>query len=276
MRTRAIEWRKLVIYSVLCIWAFIVIVPNAYMVLMSFKSLDEITGAGSFSIPKKFHIENYVFPFMKRGFGRYFMNTLFVSSTITVAVVFLCSMAGYSLSKFDYFGKNVIFLFILITMMIPFLAIAIPIFTIARDLHLINNYQGLIIPMIITPFGIFLMRQYMLSIPTEYIEAARVDGYSEFGIYWKIVLPLVKPAIAVLAVLTFLDNYNQFFWPLLIINTDKYVTLPLALAHFQNDYATDYHYLMAMSVLAVVPVLALFSILARHVIKGVTLAGLKG
>jgi ABC-type glycerol-3-phosphate transport system permease component len=247
------------------------------MISTSLKPLEEVFTIPIQFVPSKFQLNNFIEPFREQpSLPRYYLNSVFVTSSITISTILFCSLAGYSLAKFDYKGKNWLFLFILSTMMIPYQILMIPFFLIAKKLHMLNSYLGLILPFAMSPFGVFLMRQHMLSLPNELIEAARIDGCSEFRIFIKIILPLSKPAISALAIFTFMLQWDNFFWPLIIISKDKYLTLPLAIMRFQGDYLTYYNLMMAVSLLAMLPVLIVFFIAQKRFIEGMVLSGMKG
>jgi multiple sugar transport system permease protein len=209
-------------------------------------------------------------------FGRYFFNSLIVGVCTTLLNVFFAALTGYGFAKYNFWGKNFLFISILSTLMIPFQAIMVPLFIIVRDFGWLNTYQGLIIPWAISAFGVFLMRQFILSIPNELMDAARIDGDSEFGIFWHVILPLSKTPLVTLAIFTFLDSWNNLLWPLIIITKTDMRTVSLGLTEFQTLHGTAYNLLMAGSTIATIPILLLFIFLQRYFIRGVVLSGLKG
>jgi multiple sugar transport system permease protein len=210
-----------------------------------------------------------------QNFTRYFVNTAFVAIAITVGNLLLASLAGYSLSKFRYFGRGVLFLLILSTMMLPLEVTMVPLFLIVKKFGWPNTYEGLIVPFIVEGFGVFLMRQYLQSIPNELIEAARIDGASELRIYAQIVMPLCKPALAALGVFTFREAWDMYIWPLIIVTKDSLRTLPLGISLFMSSFGTAWDQLMAVAAIGTLPMVLLFFFLQRSFIKGIAISGLK-
>lgn len=251
-------------------------VPLLYMVSTSLKLPSEVFELPMRWIPRGFRIENYITPLQTKPFGRWFFNSAYVATASTIIVVITSALAGYSFAKFDYRGRDLLFAFIIATLMIPVEAFFVPLFILVRDLGWLNSYTGLIIPAGGSAFGIFLMRQHMLSMPDELIEAARIDGASEFRIFWNIVLPINQPAISSLAIFSFMLNWNSFLYPLLVASEDAYRTLPLGLASFESAYSTNYPQLMAVSFLAMLPILIIFFILQNKFIESMALSGVKG
>jgi len=268
---------KTAIYLVLIILAIIFTIPVFWMFSSSFKSLENTLTVSIKWLPEKLHFENYTEIWGAEQFKTYFLNSLVVAITVTFATIFLASLTGYGLSKFDFPGRQVIFLFILSTMMVPFQVIAIPLYIIVRYFGWIDTYQGLIIPGALTGFGVFFMKQYIQTISNEFIDVARIDGCSEFGIFWRIILPLSKPALAALGILTFLGSWNNLLWPLIVIQSEGLKTLPLGLAKImQSEYGVRYNVLMSGAAIASAPMIIAFLIFQRRITKGITLGGLKG
>ena len=226
-------------------------------------------------IPDPILWENYVIPFKQRPIARYFLNSTVVATTITFLNVITCTMAGYSFAKFDYIGRDWMFLSVLATLMVPIQVIVIPLFVLVKYLGWLNSYAGLIIPSATSAFGIFLMRQYFQTIPSELMEAARIDGCGEWRIFRQIILPLVKPAVSALVIFIFMHNWNNLLWPLLVITQDNMMTLPLGIASFESTYSTNYPHLMAVSLASTAPVLLVFLVLQKQFIQGMALSGLK-
>jgi multiple sugar transport system permease protein len=208
----------------------------------------------------------------------YYRNSLTVSGLVTLSTLLTCSLAGYIFAKFDFFAKRVLFIVILATMMIPFQVIVIPIYIIFHSLKLLDSLWALIIPGLVSAYGIFLMRQFMKTIPSELIDAARIDGCSEFGIFWRVVIPLCKPALSALGIFTFMLSWDDFFWPLLVLQSEKNFTLPFGVYQF-GSWMIHGQYtplIMAIATMAMIPVLIVFLIGQRQFIEGITLTGLKG
>ena len=264
------------LYAVLGLGAAFMLVPFAYALSGSLTPERELFAAPIRWIPSSPQWRNYVLPF-ERSYARYFLNSAVVSLAQTLSPLFLCSMAGYSLAKFSYPGRTIAFVFILSTIMLPLQVTLIPAFLIVKQLGWLNSYLGLIVPGLATTFGTFLMRQFFLGIPSEYLDAARIDGASEPAIYWRIMLPMIRPALAALAIFSFTGSWNSFLWPLVIVNDDQMRTIPLGIVYyFGQNRVPEYGQLLAVSLLATLPVLAVFVIMQRDILKGAALSGLKG
>lgn len=267
---------RIALFVGIVIQTALMMVPLFYMLSTSFKAQNEVFTLPIQWIPSQFLIENYTQPLQEKPFLRWFFNSTFVATASTALVVLTSSLAGYSFAKFRYPGRNLLFWIIIATLMIPLEAMIVPLFVLVRDLGWLNTYTGLIIPAGGSAFGIFLMRQHMLSMPDELIEAARIDGASEPYIFWRIVLPINQPALSALAIFSFMWNWNSFLYPLLVASTDEMRTLPIGLASFESAYSTNYPQLMAVSVLACIPVLIVFFILQNRFIESMALTGVKG
>jgi len=264
------------LFIVAAIIALMFLFPMVYTVISSLKPLEDITSVPMRWIPREIRLRNFIEPFIEKNFGIYFFNSTFVTVTVTFSSLFFCSLAGYSLTKFDYKGKNFFFILVLMTMMVPIEITIVPLAIIVRKLGWMNSYPGLIVPVAITPFGIFWMRQFMITIPKDYAEAGRIDGLSEFGIFMKLILPLCKPALGALAIFTFMGNWNSLIWPLIVASKDQYRTITVGLVAFEGEFFTPYNHLFAMSVVAVLPTLVIFLILRTKLIKGLAMVGIKG
>lgn len=265
-----------ILFAGIVLQTIIFMIPLIYMISTSFKLPNEVFELPIQWIPETLRFENYIDPLQEKPFLRWFFNSVIVAVSVTVLVVITSTLAGYSFAKFDYPGRDLMFGFILATFMIPLEAMIVPLFTLVRDLGWLNTYTGLIVPAGGSAFGVFLMRQHMLSMPDELIEAARIDGASEFRIFWNVVLPINQTAISTLSIFAFMWNWNSFLYPLLVASTDELRTLPLGLASFESAYSTNYPQLMAVSFLAMLPVLILFLVLQNKFIESMTLSGIKG
>jgi multiple sugar transport system permease protein len=210
------------------------------------------------------------------SFEIFFRNSLFVAITVTFLTLLTSSMAGYVFAKYNFRGRDALFVIILSMLMIPFNISIIPLYALMLDLEWTNSYWALIIPSAFSPFGIFLMRQFMHSIPDELLDAARIDGASEFGIFFRIVMPLSTAALAALAIFTFIAQWDDFLWPLVILDVPALYTLPLGLAQFRGRVGTNVGGLAAASMLAVIPVLIVYFIAQRRFIEGIAMTGMKG
>ena len=223
----------------------------------------------------KFAWGNYVEIFGKFAFGRYLWNSVFITVVATIITLIFNAMAAFALSKYRFTGHNVVFLMVLSTLMIPPTIILVPNFLVISQLGLLNSLWGVIWPAVATPTGVFLLRQYMLTIPDELIDAARMDNASEWRIFWRIILPLSAPALAVLAIFSVMWRWNDFLWPLIVLSRSENFTLQLALNAFQGDLVTQWNYLLAMTVITLLPVTAVFAFLQRHIATGIASAGVK-
>ena len=272
-------WRGVItgtlFYASLSLVCLIFVAPVLWLVSASFMTRADITESPIHLIPPVWRPQNFVDIFTGGvNLGRYFANSLFVTSSVVVLNVLFCSLTGYALAKFRFPGRNLIFTGIMGTIMVPFNVIVVPLYLIVRQLNWIDTYQALIVPYAMSAFGIFLMRQFIAGIPDDYIAAARVDGASEPRIFVQIILPLARPAITTLAILTFVSNWDEFLWPLVVVNSDAHRTLPIGLARFLGQYENQWHLLMAGSVVAALPVVVLFLAMQRRFLE--SLAGLSG
>jgi alpha-1,4-digalacturonate transport system permease protein len=209
------------------------------------------------------------------NYKRYFMNSVIVTSVATLLTLLINSMAAYAFAKYNFRGRDGLFVMTLAMIMIPLQVILIPIYLVVSSLGLVNTYWGMIIPAAATPTGVFILRQYMLTIPDELIEAARIDGAGEFRIFARIVLPLCRPALAVVAIFSILWRWNDFIWPLLIAQKEELYTLPVALALLNGQLVVPYNIVLAMSVMSIIPVLFMFVFMQRQIIQGIAQTGIK-
>jgi len=218
---------------------------------------------------------NYTDLFGKFTFGKYLWNSVFITVIATLLTLLFNSMAAFALSKYKFSGQKAVFLLIIATLMIPPTIILVPVFLVINSTGLLNSLWGVILPAVATPTGVFLLRQYMLTIPDELIEAARMDHASEWRIYWRIILPLTAPALAVLAIFSVMWRWNDFLLPLIVLSKSESFTLQLALNSFQGELNTQWHYLLAMTVITLVPVTLVFAFLQRYITTGIASAGVK-
>lgn len=250
--------------------------PVLWMISTSFKDAGEALAIPPKLIPSELRWENYTDVFRQVPFGRFLLNSFFVSSVVTVVALLFHSMAGYSLARLNYPGRDAIFVGILATLMVPFTVILIPLFILVDEFGWVDSYRGLIIPMIPNAFGIFLLRQFYLSIPRGLEEAAQTDGASLLRVYWTIVLPLSRPVLAALGIFFFLANWNNFLWPLVVTHSRDRWVIQLGIQNFTGEHSTDYNLVMAASTIAALPTLILFFVLQRRLIEGIKMTGLKG
>ena len=265
------------IYLFLFIAVFTMLVPYCWMLITSVKPQEEIQ-----THPPKFYVEEptaqpYKDLFKLIPMGRYVLNSLFVCSCVVLFKIFACSLAGYAFAKHKFWGRDILFMLFLASLMIPWQVNIIPGFIIVKKVGWLNSFKGLIIPtMGWGAFGIFLNRQFIYSIPDDFIDAAKIDGCSEFGIYLNVILPLIKPALATLAIFTFIQQWNNLVWPMVIITSRAMKTVPLALAVLSSQTSSNFGMLMAAAVVATTPMLIAFLLFQKYIIKGVVLTGLKG
>lgn len=223
----------------------------------------------------RFAWNNYTDLFQKFTFGTYLWNSVFITVVATLLTLLFNSMAAFALSKYRFEGQKAVFLLIIATLMIPPTIILVPVFLVINQVGLLNSLWGVILPAVATPTGVFLLRQYMLTIPDELLEAARMDHASEWRIYWRIILPLSAPALAVLAIFSVMWRWNDFLLPLIVLSQNQFFTLQLALNSFQGELNTQWHYLLAMTVITLLPVTVVFAFLQRYITTGIASAGVK-
>lgn len=266
-----------VVYILLSVGIVLVVAPFLWMIFGSLKTRAELSLVPPTWLPAAPTFDNYNKLFNQLNFPLYFMNSVIIVVLVTGCNLLFCSMLGYALAKLKFTGRNLIFLLVLATLMVPGAVTLIPLFVIMSKLHLVNSLAAVILPEAAGAFGVFLMRQFILSIPDELLDAARIDGASEFFIYSRIVLPLCVPALATLTILTFLGSWNDFLLPLIMLTSDQKYNLPVALATFAiGQHASDDGLLMAGAVVIVLPVIVVFLLLQRYFTQGIALTGLKG
>jgi multiple sugar transport system permease protein len=273
---RRVPWAHLVLYVALIGVAILILMPFAYMLSTAFKTRAEVFTQPVRWIPKKPDFDNFRAALDAYPIGRYFVNSLIVGTSVTLLNLVTCSLAGYGFAKFPFMGRNLLFGVVLATMMIPLSSMIIPLFLVVKWLGWVDTYWGLILPAGTSAFGIFLMRQHMAAIPDDLLDAARLDGAGEPRIFASIVLPLSKTALSSLAIFIFMWNWDSVLWPLLVATGDRYRTLPLGVALFESSYGTNYPQLMAVALLAMLPVLIVFLVLQRNFVEAMTLSGVKG
>lgn len=259
----------------LILLAVVYCVPLVWMILTSLKSVGELSTLPIKIFPATLQWQNYTKVFEIVPFINSYVNSLINTGLITVIVVITSSMAGYAFAKLEFPGRNLIFTGVLSTMMVPFFLLCLPLFYIFTQLNIINTNFGLILPLCVSAFGTFLMRQGIMAIPTEIIHAARIDGCSEFGIYARIILPLSANSIATLVIFTFMNAWDEFMWALLAAQGEKMWTLPLVIRQLQMSDQQMYHLQMAGATMAVLPLIIVFIFAQRQIIQSVALAGLK-
>jgi multiple sugar transport system permease protein len=269
-------------YLVLIAYTLITSIPFLWSILTSFKSLPESARAVPTGLPLHWTLDAWTGPFgvLSAGnFPHWFVNSVIVATVVSVGNLFFDSLAGYAFARLRFPGRNMLFYAVLGTMMVPVPMTLVPVFVILVKMpggQWINTYQGLTVPFMVSAFGIFLMRQFFMSLPVELEEAARVDGLSRFGIYWRIALPLSKPALATLGILQFQGNWDSFLMPSFIASTDNMLTLPVGLQHYAFQFQTYWPQVMAGSVIVILPILVLYIFAQRYFIEGISSTGVKG
>lgn len=271
---------KILGYTVLILVTATMIVPFIWMVTTSLKPPHAAFTYPPELLPREFNFDNYTMLFTLVPFGQYFLNTLFVTALTVFGQIIITSLAAYGFARLRFMGRDFLFVVCLATMMVPYQVTLIPLFLLVFGLGWVNTYQGLIIPGVSSVFAIFLLRQAFLGVPKDYQEAARIDGASEFRIYWRIFLPLNGPALATLAVFAFMGTWTDLLWPLLIARTPEMRTLELGLAYFNASTSafrqTNWPLMMAASVVVMLPVLIVYIFAQRYFIRGISLSGVKG
>lgn len=266
---------KTIIHFPLILGASIMLLPFIWMLSTSLKTPGQIMSWPPVFIPSPVVFDHYLQVFRRAPFLKYFANSLIISMTSTISILGTSSIAGFVFAKYEFPGKSAVFMLILSTVMIPFQSLMIPLYLTMTRLGLVDSYLGIVAPMLIMSFGIFLMRQYIMSIPNDLLEAARIDGCGEFGLYLRIILPSIKPALSALGIMAFMVAWGEFIWPLIITNSpDKYV-IELGLANLKNAFFINYGLIMAGSSLAIFPVIIVFLFLRKHIIESTIMTGLK-
>jgi ABC-type glycerol-3-phosphate transport system permease component len=268
----------MLLYATLTLLAVVFIVPFLWVVSTSLKGNEQIFAVPPRWIPETFHFENYATIFERMPFLLYLRNSLFVTGLSIIGIVGSSSLVAYAFACLRWPGRDTFFLIILATMMLPMQVTMIPVFVLFKELGWLNTFKPLVVPAFFGggAFNIFLLRQFFLGIPRDLADAARIDGCSEFRIYWNIMLPLAKPALATVAILTFMFSWNDFLGPLIYLSDKMKGTLALGLSMFVGQYATEWALLMAASVLMMIPMILLFFFFQRYFIQGFTMSGIKG
>ena len=265
-----------ILHLVMIACAGLTLLPFIWMVGASFMTSGEASSFPPKFIPDQFTLRQYLFLFQRLNVGRYFLNSMILAFAVTFISLFVNSLAGFGFAKYAFKGKQSIFTFLLSSMIIPGQVTMLPVFLLLKKMGLLNTYFGIIIPGMASIFGIFLIRQYLQGVPDSLIEAARIDGASDFKIYWQIILPLAKPVLVTLALFTFMGTWNDFLWPLIVMTQNDMYTLPVALANLLGEYVQDPELMMAGSVITILPVMIVFLFLQKYYIRGILIGGLKG
>ena len=264
-------------YAILILGTVVTLLPFIWVLLTSLKPNSEIIRLPPTFFPEKWTFQSYMTIFNDPNvpLGRFYLNSLFVAGSRVLITLFTSSLAGFIFAKYRFWGRNAFFAFILAQLMIPFQVVMIPAYLILVKLHLVDTLWGLVIPSMVDAFGIFLMRQFIEGIPSELMDAGRIDGASEFRIYWNIILPQLGPALATMGIFTFMGTWNDYLWPLIVITTHERRTLPLLLTWYNSQHSTRYDLTMAASILVLLPILVVYVIFQRWIVRGVALTGFK-
>jgi putative chitobiose transport system permease protein len=274
---RSTLWRYIWTYLVLGAIALIMLLPLLWLVSTAFKSpTEDIFQYPPQFIPEQFTIENFLKVWDTEPFGKYITNSVIVAVLTVGLNLLFCSLAAYPLARLEFPGRDALFSAIVATILIPFQIVMIPLYILTVQLGLRNSYIGLIFPAIASAFGIFLLRQAFLGVPKELEEAARVDGCSEMGIWWHVMLPAVRPALVTLAIFVFIGSWSDFLWPLIILDDPNYYTLPLGVARLAGSFSLDWRLIAAGSVISIAPILAVFVVMQRYIVPSETGSGVKG
>jgi multiple sugar transport system permease protein len=266
--------KQVLLYAAMILFGILMLGPFILSILGAFKSPAEIVAYPPTFLPRDWHPENFIqvaklFPM----FPRWFLNSLGLSATVTVLNVLFCCMAGYAFSRLEFPGRNILFLGVLATLMIPLQVTLVPKYIMLSKLGLINTYPAVILPNISTAAGIFLMTQFMKAIPRELEEAARIDGAGKFMTFWRVILPLSAPAMTALAIFSFQGQWNDFLWPLVVLNTPTLWTLPLGLASFSTEFVSNTNWVLVGSIFTTIPMAIMVFLFQRYIVKSVATTG---
>jgi len=262
--------------AALVLGAVVMVLPLLWVVSASLQSRSDIFAVPFDWVPDRPRLTNYTDAFQAAPFTTYFLNSFLVAGTATLIHLAITSLAAFGFAHYRFPGRNLLFLLILSTMMIPFQVVMVPLYLEVRDLGWLNTYVGLIIPTAVTALGVFLMRQFMQTIPRDYFDAARIDGASDLQLFYRIALPLSRPAFVALGIFIYLEQWNSLIWPLIIVTDTRLRPLAVGLSEFQTQYGTDYELLLAASTASVLPIVLLFLVLRRNFVRGLTIGTSKG
>jgi ABC-type glycerol-3-phosphate transport system permease component len=270
------RWRWLTA-ALIAAGAITVFFPFFWMAVTSLKTVPEIQRVPLQVLPDRWsNLDNYREVFARQPFGRFLLNSALIASVSAVSSLIVSSLAGYGFAKFRFPGRNLLFFAIIGILMVPFQSVVVPLYLWVSRLGLLDTYLGILAPDLVSVFGVFLMRQSIEVVPSDYIDAARIDGSSELGIFWRVILPAVRPALATLLIIKFMWTWNELFWPLVVINSPTMKVVTMGLVSFTNIYFIEYNLVTAAAVLSILPILAIFVVCQRWVVQAVVMSGLKG
>ena len=275
VRRRSTNARTIGIVAFLCLVSAFFILPFVWTLTTSFRTQGDLNANPLSLMPRNLTFENYFSVWQKIPFGRQLLNSIFFAGSVTLLSVIIDSMAGYAFARYDFPGKNVLFVMVLITLMVPLQVTFIPLYSFLVQLGWVNTYQGLIVPRIADAFGIFFLRQFFSAMPKDLEDAARIDGAGELRIFARIMLPLAGPAVLTIALFNLIANWNDLLWPLMVTTTSTMQTLPAGLALFRGQHVSDFGVLMAGSTLALLPMIVAFFLVQRRFIEGIATSGMK-
>lgn len=273
------SWTPRLLFLVLGLFSFAMFYPFIWLIFSSFKTGADIVRIPVTLLPEQWTLSAYqmVLDPTRANLPIAYVNSILVTTGTVISVLITSSMGGFVFARLDFPGRDYLFYFVLATTMVPFLTLLIPLYLVMRELHLLNTLWGVWVPGIFSSFGIFLCRQFVYGVPRELYDAAKIDGSGDFAIYRNIILPLTKPVLSALAIFTFLGSFNAYLWPLVVLNDENKLTLPLIIARMANRFGgTDYQAVMAGSVLVSIPPLLVFLFFQRNFVRGIALTGLKG
>ena len=273
-QTKQKNWTLLFVYVILGIFSISTLIPFAWMLFTSFKTLQEVDKPGL--LPHQWEGGNYREVFKQIPFGQYYLNSFLIAAWVTFLTVVTSAMSAFAFARMQWKGRDQVFLLYLATMMVPGVVTMIPNYTIIVKMHLLDSYTGLIVPASFSAFGTFLLRQFMISIPKALDEAAYLDGATPWTTFWDVIMPIAKPGLAALGILTFLGNYGSFYWPLILIKSDSLRTLPIGMLNFDGTYGRQTNLIMAAGMMSLIPPLLLFLVGQKQLLKGIQMGAVKG
>jgi ABC-type glycerol-3-phosphate transport system permease component len=256
--------------------ALLYLFPLYWMVVTGLKSESEIAAWPPTLWPGNLDLNIWIAGWTRFNFSLFLFNTTVIAVATTILCVFVNSLAAFGFAKYRFKAREPLFFCFLATLMIPGQVTMIPLFLIMRDLGWLNTHWSVVAPNIATAFAVFFLRQYLQTIPSELVDAARIDGCSDFGIYWRIILPLAVPALIVLGILTFIQSWNAFLWPLIMLTSQDKFTIPIGLSYYKTEFFTAFNYQMAVVTISLIPILVLYLLFQRHIVRGIATSGLKG
>lgn len=267
---------RIIVFSVVSLWAVVGLFPLYWLFDTAFSPPSDFVSIPPHMTPSPFTLQNFVYLFHAAPVGRWVLNSLMIAAVVTIGNLLFDLMAAYAFSKGRFRGRDTLFWIVMGTMMIPAQATLVPLFMIMMRIHLLNTYGAIIFPALGQVWGVFLLRQYLQTVSVDYFDAARMDGASEWMVFWKVVLPLSTPALGALGLLTFVATWNDFVWPLIALNSTSLFTLPVGLSTLQQQYYTNYGYILAGGAIAAIPTIIIFLLGQRFFIRGLTTGGTKG